>query len=241
MCYILDEALSWEFMVIHVIIKVSFWLGFFSRKNRFLNIPLCRLLCNKIIQPFFDYACNACSLNVNKKLKTHEGLLETERHIQHKIQRFGKTKLASDSSKYIAMFSIQCVSIQCVYFFFTKNCRISMRYLFLYSYNSLLLSIFLIFFFFFFFFFFFHLFFFRNLQLFSFMCYCSWWNMPSYLPTLWDLLSLYWTSKKIALCNFWLAVIALFSGFKGTSDTTSAVLQRILVFSRLIPLNFPSK
>ena len=136
-------------MVIHVIIKVNFWLGFFSRKNRFLNIPLCRLLCNKIIQPFFDYACNACCLNVNKKLKTHEGLLETERHIQHKIQRFGKTKLASDSSKYIAMFSIQCVSIQCVYFFFTKNCRISMRYLFLYSYNSLLLSIFLIFFFFF--------------------------------------------------------------------------------------------
>ena len=33
-------------------------------------LPLCRLLCNAMIQPFFDYACNAWYPNLNKNLKT---------------------------------------------------------------------------------------------------------------------------------------------------------------------------
>ena len=44
-------------------------LRFLYRQNKFLDIPLRRLLCNAMIQPFFDYACNAWYPNLNKKLK----------------------------------------------------------------------------------------------------------------------------------------------------------------------------
>ena len=56
-------------MAIHVINKISSRLIFLYRKNRFLNFPLLRLLYNAMIQPFFDYTCNACYPNINKKLK----------------------------------------------------------------------------------------------------------------------------------------------------------------------------
>ena len=64
---ILDETLSGESMAIHVINKVNFRLRFLYRQNKFLDIPLRRLLCNAMIQPFFDYACNAWYPNLNKK------------------------------------------------------------------------------------------------------------------------------------------------------------------------------
>ena len=66
---ILDETLSGESMAIHVINKVNSRLRFLYRQNKFLDIPLCRLLCNAMIQSFFDYACNAWYPNLNKKLK----------------------------------------------------------------------------------------------------------------------------------------------------------------------------
>ena len=56
-------------MVIPVINKINSRLRFLYRQNRFLNFPLRRLLCNAMIQPFFDYACNAWYPNINKKLK----------------------------------------------------------------------------------------------------------------------------------------------------------------------------
>ena len=39
-------------------------------KSKILDIPLSRLVCNAMIQPFFDYACNAWYSNLNKNLKT---------------------------------------------------------------------------------------------------------------------------------------------------------------------------
>ena len=66
---ILDETLSGESMAIHVINKVNARLRFLYRQNKFLDIPLCRLLCNAMIQTFFDYACNAWYPNLNKNLK----------------------------------------------------------------------------------------------------------------------------------------------------------------------------
>jgi len=66
---ILDETLSGESMAIHVINKINSRLRFLYRQNRFLDIPLRRLLCNAMIQPFFDYACNAWYPNLNKNLK----------------------------------------------------------------------------------------------------------------------------------------------------------------------------
>ena len=67
---ILDETLSGESMAIHVINKVNARLKFLYRQSKYLDIPLRRLLCNAMIQPYFDYACNAWYPNLNKKLKT---------------------------------------------------------------------------------------------------------------------------------------------------------------------------
>ena len=64
------ETLSGDSMALHVINKVNSRLKFLYRQNEFLSIPLRRLLCNAMIQPFFDYACNAWYPNLNKKLKT---------------------------------------------------------------------------------------------------------------------------------------------------------------------------
>ena len=52
---VLDETLSGES------------LAFFYQQNRFPNVPLRKLLCNAIIQAFFNHACGAWYPNVNKK------------------------------------------------------------------------------------------------------------------------------------------------------------------------------
>ena len=57
-------------MAMHVINKVNSRLRFLYRQNKFLEIPLHRLLCNAMIQPFFDYACNSWYPNL-KNLKNH--------------------------------------------------------------------------------------------------------------------------------------------------------------------------
>ena len=56
-------------MVIHVINKVNSGLRFLYRQSKFSDISLCRLFCKAVIQPFFDYACNAWHPNLNKNLK----------------------------------------------------------------------------------------------------------------------------------------------------------------------------
>ena len=66
---ILDETLSGESMAIRVINKINTQLRLLYRQNTFFNIPLRRFLCNVMIQPFFDYSCNAWYPNANKKLK----------------------------------------------------------------------------------------------------------------------------------------------------------------------------
>ena len=66
---ILDESLSGESMVLYVINKINSRLRFLYRQNRFLNKPLRRLLCNAMIQPFFDYACSAGDPSLRKDLQ----------------------------------------------------------------------------------------------------------------------------------------------------------------------------
>ena len=56
-------------MATHVINKINSRLRFLCRQNKFLGILLRRLLCNAMIQLFFDYACNAWYPNLKKKLK----------------------------------------------------------------------------------------------------------------------------------------------------------------------------
>ena len=66
---ILDESVSGESMALNVIDKINARLKFLHRQNRFLKPPLRRLLCNTLIQPFFDYTCTACFSNLSKKLR----------------------------------------------------------------------------------------------------------------------------------------------------------------------------
>ena len=68
---ILDETFSGESMAIHVINKINSRLRFLYCQNRFLNVPLHRLRCNAMIQPFFNCVCNAWYSDINKKLKMH--------------------------------------------------------------------------------------------------------------------------------------------------------------------------
>ena len=57
-------------MATHVINKVNSRLKLLYRQNNFLDISQRRVLCNAMIQPFFDYACNAWYPNLIKNLKT---------------------------------------------------------------------------------------------------------------------------------------------------------------------------
>ena len=65
---ILDEDMSGESMATSVLGKINAKLRFLYRKNKFLNTPLRRLLCNALIQPHFDFACSAWYPNLNQKL-----------------------------------------------------------------------------------------------------------------------------------------------------------------------------
>ena len=66
---ILDESLTGESMALNVIDKINSRLKFLHRQNRFLTPPLCRLLCNALMQPLFDYACTVWFPNLSKKLR----------------------------------------------------------------------------------------------------------------------------------------------------------------------------
>ena len=66
---IFDDTLSGESMAINVINKINSRLKFLYRQDKILNKPLRRLLCNAMIQPFFDYACSAWYFNLNQNIK----------------------------------------------------------------------------------------------------------------------------------------------------------------------------
>ena len=56
-------------MALHVLNKINSRLRFLYRQNRFLNKQLQRLLCNVMIQPFFDYACSAWYPSLRKDMQ----------------------------------------------------------------------------------------------------------------------------------------------------------------------------
>ena len=66
---VLDESMLGETMALTVIEKINSRLKFLYQKNRFLDVPLHRLLCKALIQPHFDYSCTAWYPNLSKKLK----------------------------------------------------------------------------------------------------------------------------------------------------------------------------
>ena len=65
----LDESISGESMALKVINKVNGKLKFLYRKCKFLTPELCRMPCNALIQPHFDYLCPASYPNPIEKTK----------------------------------------------------------------------------------------------------------------------------------------------------------------------------
>ena len=64
---VLDQSLSGESIDLNVIDKVNSRPKFLYRQNLFLTPPLCRPLCNALIQLLFDYACTAWFSNLSKR------------------------------------------------------------------------------------------------------------------------------------------------------------------------------
>ena len=75
---LLDETLSGESMALKVINKINSRLRFLYRKNRYLSLPLCRLLSNSLMQLHFDYTCSAWYPNLNKRLKSKLQILQNK-------------------------------------------------------------------------------------------------------------------------------------------------------------------
>ena len=59
--------MSGESVALKVINKINSRLKFLHSKNKLLTPALCRLLCNALIQPHFDYASSACHPNLTQK------------------------------------------------------------------------------------------------------------------------------------------------------------------------------
>ena len=66
---ILDATLSGESMALNVLNKINGRLKFLYRQENVLDKSLRRLLCNAMIQPFFDYACSAWYPHLNKSMQ----------------------------------------------------------------------------------------------------------------------------------------------------------------------------
>ena len=61
--------MSGESMALKVVNEIYVKLKFLYWKNKFLTPELCRMLCNALIQPHFDYACTAWYPNLSEKTK----------------------------------------------------------------------------------------------------------------------------------------------------------------------------
>ena len=65
----MDETMSGEPMALKVINKINRKLNFRYRKNSFLTLGLRRMLCNALIEPHFDHACQTWYPSLHVKLK----------------------------------------------------------------------------------------------------------------------------------------------------------------------------
>ena len=67
---LLDENMSGEAMARVVLKKVNGKKKFLCRQTRYLSYPLKRMLCNILIQPYYDFACCSWYPNLSMSLKT---------------------------------------------------------------------------------------------------------------------------------------------------------------------------
>ena len=113
-------------MAIHIINKINSRLRFLSHQNRFLNFPLQRLLCNAMIQPFFDYPCNAWYLIINKKSKMRLQAAQNK-CIRFCLKLNDRSSMKSKDFEKIDWLQIHKRVSQCslwsIYKLFTKKCH----------------------------------------------------------------------------------------------------------------------
>ena len=79
---IFDQDFSGNSILKHVVGKINGSLKFLYRKANFLDFNSRKLLANALLQPHFDYACNAWFFGLTK---TQKSKLQT---LQNKIVRF---------------------------------------------------------------------------------------------------------------------------------------------------------
>ena len=123
-------------MATHVINKINSRLRFLYRQNRFLNFPLRRLLCNAVIQPFFDYACNAWYANIKKKMKMHLQAAQNK-HIRFCLKLNDRSSIKSENFEKINWLPIHgrvtpCFLCSIYNFLLRIVLNILMRYMYLY-------------------------------------------------------------------------------------------------------------
>ena len=66
---VLIETLFGEPMALKALKKINGKLKFIHWKNKSQTLTLRRMLCNALIQPYFDAACSAWYPNINEKIK----------------------------------------------------------------------------------------------------------------------------------------------------------------------------
>ena len=121
---ILGESLSGESMALYVLNKINSRLRFLYRQNRFLNKPLWRLLCNTMVQSFFDYACYAWYPSLRKGLQKWLQVSQNN-CVRFCLQLDKKTWIGFPEFKEINWLNIndrfsQCVLLS-IYKFFNKE------------------------------------------------------------------------------------------------------------------------
>ena len=100
-------------MALHVLNKINSRLRSLYRQNRFLNKPLRRLLCNAMIQPFFDYACSAWYPNLRKDLQKRLQVSQNN-CVRFCLQLDKKTWIGVDEFEEINWLNINDRFSQCV-------------------------------------------------------------------------------------------------------------------------------
>ena len=111
-------------MALHILNTINSRLRFLYRQNRFLNKPLRRLLCNAMIQPFFDYACPAWYPSLRKDLQKRLQVSQNN-CVRFCLQLDKKTRIGVAEFKEINWLNIndrfsQCV-LSSIYTFFNSE------------------------------------------------------------------------------------------------------------------------
>ena len=100
-------------MALHVLNKINSRLRFLYRQNTFLKKLLRRLLCNAMIQPFFDYACPAWYPSLRKDLQKRLQVSQNN-CVRFCLQLDKKTRIGVAEFKEINWLNINDRFSQCV-------------------------------------------------------------------------------------------------------------------------------